>query len=146
MTVVDAGTDADKQVIRNYLDAVGRLAVAEVPWLFHEDGRLVLPYAPDGIPPSIDGRAAISDYYGALPQMITALNFADYRIRATEEPGEYVAQYTSDATLRATGASYRNTYITTVSVRDGLISELAEYFDPIRLVTAMGGTVTPPGA
>lgn len=140
-----SGVDADKKVIRTYLDAVGRLAVDEVAPLFHADGRLVLPYAPEGIPPVLEGRAAIAEFYAALPQMIGSLNFADYTIHATEEPGRYVAQYTSDATMKATGASYRNNYITTVAVRDGLISELAEYFDPIRLVTALGGSVSPPG-
>lgn len=138
--------EADKQIIRTYLDAVGRLAVAEVAPLFHVDGRLVIPYAPEGIPPVLEGRAAIEEFYTALPQMIGALNFADCSILATEEPGRYVAQYTSDATMSQTGASYRNNYITTITVRDGLISELAEYFDPIRLVTALGGSVTPPSA
>ncbi len=133
----------DKQVITSYLEAVAALDVERVAPLFHEDGRVVLPYAPDGIPPVLEGREAIDGFYSALPQMIGALNFDDYRIRATEEPGEYVAEYTSDATMRGTGETYRNTYITTVRVRDGRISELTEYFDPIRLVVAMGGTVKP---
>jgi uncharacterized protein len=135
---------ADKQVIRAYLDAVGALAVAQVAPLFHDDGRVLLPYAPLGIPQEVSGRAAIGDYYEALPQMIGALNFSGYRIQATETPGEYVAEYTSDASMRATGASYRNTYITKVTVTDGRIAELTEFFDPIRLVEAMGGTVVPP--
>jgi ketosteroid isomerase-like protein len=142
MSGVDA--NADKELIRSYLDAVGRLAVDEVGPLFHDEGRLVLPYAPEGIPPALVGRAAIAELYAALPKMIGALNFADYEIRATEEPGHYVARYTSDAKMKATGTSYSNTYITTVSVQDGMISELTEYFDPIRLVTAMGGRVVPP--
>ncbi|WP_158647837.1 nuclear transport factor 2 family protein [Nocardioides houyundeii] len=134
----------DKQVIEAYLDAVGSLRVADVAPLFHEDGRVLLPYAPLGIPQEVAGRPAIGDYYEALPQMIGALNFSDYRIQATETPGEYVAEYTSDASMRATGTSYRNTYITKVTVAEGQIAELTEFFDPIRLVEAMGGTVVPP--
>lgn len=139
-------TATDKSLIETYLDAVGSLEVAKVAPLFHEDGRVLLPYAPLGIPQEVAGRRAIKDYYEALPQMITALNFSDYRIRATEVPGEYVAEYTSDASMRATGASYRNTYITKVTVTDGLIAELTEFFDPVRLVEALGGAlVAPPG-
>jgi len=37
---------------------------------------------------------------------------------------------------------YRNRYISRFTVRDGKITYLAEFFDPIRLVTAMGGGVT----
>lgn len=134
----------DKRVIEAYLDAVGSLRVEEVAPLFHEEGRVLLPYAPLGIPHEVEGRPAIADYYGALPQMIGALNFSDYRVQATETPGEYVAEYTSNAFMRATGASYRNAYITKVTVTDGRIAELTEFFDPIRLVEAMGGTVVPP--
>lgn len=137
-------TESDKQVIRAYLDAVGRLAVDEVAPLFHAHGRVLLPYAPEGIPEVIEGRAAIAEYYQGLPQMIGALNFSDYRIRATEDPGHYVAEYRSDATMKGTGASYRNTYVTTVTVQDGMIEELAEFFDPISLVVALGGTVALP--
>ncbi|GGD06507.1 nuclear transport factor 2 family protein [Nocardioides daphniae] len=139
-------TTDDKQVITAYLDAVGTLAVDDVAPLFHEEGRLVLPYAPAGVPEEVAGRTAIHDYFSALPQMVGALNFSGYRIRATEVPGEYVVRYTSDATMRATGASYRNTYITTVTVTDGKIAELTEFFDPIRLVEALGGKVLPPGS
>ena len=89
-------------------------------------------------------RKAIGDYYTALPEMVGALNFSGYQIRATESPGEYVAEYTSDATMRATGATYRNTYITKVTVTEGKIAELTEFFDPIRLVEAMGGAIVPP--
>lgn len=137
-------TTTDKSLIEAYLDAVGSLEVAKVAPLFHEDGRVLLPYAPLGIPQEVAGRPAIGDYYEALPQMITALNFSDYRIQATESPGEYVAEYTSDASMRATGASYRNTYITKVKVTEGLIAELTEFFDPVRLVEAMGGSLVPP--
>lgn len=135
---------SDKEIIEAYLDAVGSLDVGSVAPLFHEGGRVLLPYAPLGIPQEVAGRPAIKEYYEALPQMITALNFSDYRVRALETAGEYVAEYTSDASMRATGASYSNTYITKVTVTDGLIAELTEFFDPIRLVEAMGGAVVPP--
>lgn len=137
-------TAADEQVIRSYLDAVGALAVADVAPLFHDDGRVLLPYAPLGIPREVAGQAAIGEYYESLPQMIGALNFSGYRIQATQTPGEYVAEYTSHASMRGTGATYRNTYITKVTVTDGKIAELTEFFDPLRLVEAMGGTVVPP--
>jgi ketosteroid isomerase-like protein len=136
--------DADKQVIEAYLDAVGSLRVEEVAPLFREDGRVLLPYAPLGIPQEVAGRSAIKEYYESLPQMIGALNFSGYRVQATETPGEYLAEYTSDASMRATGAAYRNTYITKVTVTDGGIAELTEFFDPIRLVEAMGGAIVPP--
>lgn len=138
-----SSTDRGKDLIRSYLDAVGALAVDDIAPLFHVDGRLDIPYAPDGIPRTIEGRAAIDEFYQALPQMATPLNFSDYRIWALDEDGEYVAEYRSDSSFKATGAAYRNTYVARVTVRDGGIARFAEYFDPIPLVEALGGTVTP---
>ncbi|MFV0457500.1 MAG: nuclear transport factor 2 family protein [Actinomycetales bacterium] len=137
--------DRDKAVIARYLDAVGALAVDDIAPLFSPQGRVVLPYAPAGIPPVIAGREAIDDYYQALPGMAGPMNFAEYRISATETPGEYVARYTSDSVMLATGKRYANTYITTVLLENGEIVELSEYFDPILLVEALGGTVSMTG-
>lgn len=132
---------AGKALITSYLDAVATLDVAAVAPLFTKDGKVVIPYAPEGIPPVIEGRDAIEAYYRALPDMATELNFSDYRIHALDEDGEFVAEYTSDSAMKPTGAIYRNTYITRVTVRDGKIAVLAEFFDPIPPVEALGGRV-----
>lgn len=39
---------------------------------------------------------------------------------------------------------YRNNYVVRATVQDGKIVRFAEYFDPIKLVIAMGGTVSIP--
>ncbi|MFW6773917.1 nuclear transport factor 2 family protein [Nocardioides sp. CPCC 205120] len=136
--------DEGKRLIVAYLDAVGALDVEAIAPLFAQDGRVDLPYAPDGVPRAIEGREGIDAYYRALPQMVAEMNFADYRIWALDQPGEYVAEYVSSSSMKATGAPYANTYITRVSVRDGEITRLAEYFDPVELVRALGGTVEMP--
>lgn len=133
-----------KELICSYLDAVSTLDVDAVAPLFHEDGVVDIPYAPEGIPRTLPGRDAIDDFYQALPNMATAMNFANYKISALETEGEFVAEYTSDATMKDTGAPYRNTYVALVTVRDGKIARFAEYFDPIPLVEALGGRVTTP--
>ncbi|MDI2027755.1 nuclear transport factor 2 family protein [Saccharopolyspora sp. TS4A08] len=135
--------DRGKDLIKAYLDAVGSLSVDDIAPLFHVDGRLDIPYAPEGIPRTLEGRAAIDEFYQALPRMVTPMNFSDYRIWALDEEGEYVAEYRSDSSFKATGAAYRNDYVARVTVRYDGIVRFAEYFDPIPLVQALGGTVTP---
>ncbi|MFF5992689.1 nuclear transport factor 2 family protein [Prauserella flavalba] len=134
-----------KALITSYLDAVGTLDVAAVAPLFHEDGVLDIPYAPSGIPRTLAGRAAIDEFYRALPELVTPMNFAGYRISALEEDGEFVAEYTSDSSMKQTGVPYRNTYVARVTVRDGKIARFAEFFDPIPLVEALGGRVIAAG-
>lgn len=139
-------TDVGRALIVSYLDAVGSLDVAAIPELFHPDGVLDIPYAPEGIPRTLRGRDAIAEFYAGLPEMVTPMNFADYRINALDTDGEYVAEYTSDSSVRATALPYRNDYIARVTVRGDRIARFAEFFDPIPLVVALGGTVAPPGA
>src|SRR5690606_31272557 len=87
-------TDVGRALIVSYLDAVGSLDVAAISELFHPDGVLDIPYAPEGIPRTLRGRDAIAEFYAGLPEMVTPMNFADYRINALDTDGEYVAEYT----------------------------------------------------
>lgn len=138
-----ADTDTGRRLITAYLDAVGSLDVGAIPGLFHEDGVLDIPYAPEGIPTTLQGRAAIAEFYSGLPDLVTPMNFASYRINELDVPGEFVAEYTSNASVRTTGLPYRNAYIARVTVRGDRIARFAEFFDPIPLVVALGGSVVP---
>ncbi|SDC72110.1 Ketosteroid isomerase-related protein [Geodermatophilus telluris] len=132
-----------RDVVVAYLDAVGRLDLPAIEATFAEDVELVLPYAPPGFPKVSHGRTKAMEVY---PEgVMEPMRFADYRIDALEgRPGEFVAEYTSDTTVLPTGRPYRNTYISRFSVRDGRITRLAEFFDPVVLVTALGGEVRMP--
>src|SRR5699024_8585387 len=54
-TTTVSSTEDDKRVVTEYLDAVGSLAVDDIAPLFHDDGRLLLPYAPAGVPQEVAG-------------------------------------------------------------------------------------------
>ena len=135
----------DKAVVEAYLDAVGKLDLPAIAATFADDVELVLPYAPAGFPKVSRGREEAMKVY---PEgVMEPMRFADYRIDALEgRPGEFVAEYTSDSRVIPTGRSYRNTYITRFSMRDGRIVRLAEFFDPLELVVALGGEVSMPTA
>jgi ketosteroid isomerase-like protein len=127
----------ERAVVEAYLDAVGRLDLPAIEATFAEDVELVLPYAPPGFPKISRGRAAAMEVY---PEgLMDPMDFSDHRIDALEgRPGEWVAEYTSNTRVLTTGRPYRNTYISRFSIRDGRITRLAEFFDPIVLVTALG--------
>jgi uncharacterized protein len=127
----------ERAVVEAYLDAVGRLDLPAIEATFADDVELVLPYAPPGFPKVSRGRAAAMEVY---PEgLMDPMRFSDYRIDALEgRPGEWLAEYTSDTRVLTTGRPYRNTYISRFSIRNGRITRLAEFFDPIVLVTALG--------
>lgn len=136
-------TDNGRAVVVAYLDAVGRLDLPAIEATFADDVELVLPYAPPGFPEVSHGRAAAMEVYPA--GLMDPMDFSDHRIDAlADRPGEWVAEYTSNTRVLTTGRPYRNTYISRFSVHDGRITRLAEFFDPIVLVTALGGEVRLP--
>ena len=135
-----------EEVVRAYLDAVGALDLEALADTFADDVVMDLPYAPPGFPRRVEGKADVTAFFAGLPAMITPLRFHDYRFDVlADDPGSVLAQYASDARILTTDRPYRNSYISRFRVRGGAIAWFAEYFDPVTLVEALGGTVTMPG-
>lgn len=145
MTTTEPTADDGRAVVLAYLDAVGRLDMAGIAATFAEDVELVLPYAPPGFPKVSHGRDQAMEVYP--DGLMDPMRFAGYQVDALAgRPGEWVAEYTSDTRVIPTGLPYRNAYISRFSVSGGVITRLAEFFDPVVLVTALGGEVRMPGA
>ena len=133
-------------VVTRYLDAVGALDLDALADTFADDVVMDLPYAPPGFPTRVDGKEGVTGFFAALPEMITPLAFHDYELHLLADDAESVlAHYASDARIRTTDRPYRNSYVSRFRVTDGAIIWFAEYFDPLVLVEALGGTVTMPG-
>lgn len=130
-------------IVRRYIDAINRRDVDTKRALLAEDAVFEMPYAPDGFERRIAGRDSIIAFVETVPSIIDAENLHDVRIESCHsDPGEIVAEYRSDTVIKPTNAEYRNEYIGRFTVRDGHITRFAEYYDPIRLVVALGGSVT----
>lgn len=130
-------------IVRRYIDAINRRDVDTKRALLAEDAVFEMPYAPDGFERRITGRDSIIAFVETVPSIIDAENLHDVRVESYHsDPGEIVAEYRSDTVIKPTNAEYRNEYIGRFTVRDGRITRFAEYYDPIRLVVALGGSVT----
>jgi ketosteroid isomerase-like protein len=117
------------------LEALG--SGEQVAALFAEDGRQVMPFAPEGFPRRLDGRAAIARQYAGLPAAYASMRFPGLAVRDLASPEEFLATYRGDIALRA-GGKYDNTYAGHFVVRGGRIVEFTEYFDPAVLQRAFG--------
>jgi ketosteroid isomerase-like protein len=129
-------------VASRYIDAINRWDFDAMRGLLAEDAVFEMPYAPDGFERRFVGRENIVAFIETVPSFIDAENLHAVRLETYHsDPGEVVAEYRSDMVVKPTGAGYRNEYISRFTVRDGQISRFAEYYDPIRLVIALGGSV-----
>jgi ketosteroid isomerase-like protein len=72
-------------------------------------------------------------------------NLHDLRIdTCAGDPSDVIAEDRSATRMRATNPPYCNEYIGRFRIKHGTITAFAEYLDPTRFVTAVGGAVVPP--
>jgi len=135
----DARRDRNRETVRAFFARLEALDTGDgFAALFTDDARQVMPFAPEGFPRLLDGRAAILAQYGGLPDAYTSMRFPDLVIHDMASPDEFFATYRGDIRQKS-GAKYDNTYVGRFVLRDGRIAEFTEYFDPIVLARAFGG-------
>jgi uncharacterized protein len=133
------------KVVRDYVDAINAWDFDALRALADENIVFELPYAPDGFPGRIEGRDNVLDFQRAVTDLVDAENLSELRLETYHsDPGQIVAEYRSDMVLKPMNTPYRNRYVGRFTVRNGKITYFAEFFDPIRLVVAMGGRVETP--
>jgi ketosteroid isomerase-like protein len=131
-------------IAERYLQAIN-------DWDFDVKRELLAPdvvfemrWAPDGFPRRIDGVAAVMEFLAPLPESIITEGLYDIRVETLHsDPGRVVTFYKSDMKM-VQPVEYKNEYVTCFTIRDGKIVHFLEYFDPIPLVVAFGGSVAPP--
>jgi hypothetical protein len=129
-------------IVSRYLDAINSCDLETQGRLFAEDAVFEMPYAPDGFQRRFVGRDEILAFLATVPTLTDAENLHDVQLETYHsDPGEVIAHFKSDMVMKPTGAEYRNEYIALFTLRDGRITRFAEYFDPIRLLVALGGSV-----
>jgi uncharacterized protein len=137
---------ANMDIALRYLEAING-------WDFDVKRELLDPgvvfemrFAPAGFPRRIAGVDELMEFLAPLPESIITEGLYDIQIETLHsDPGEVIAFYKSDMQM-VQPVDYRNEYVTRLTVRDGKITRFCEYFDPIPLVVAFGGSVTPPAA
>jgi uncharacterized protein len=133
-------------IVGRFIDAINRSDLDTQRELFAEDAVFEMPYAPDGFERRFAGRDEIMAFLETVLELTDAENLHEIRLETCHsDPGEVIAEFKSDMIMKPTGAAYRNEYLARFTIREGKVTRFVEYFDPIRLVIALGGSVKPPG-
>lgn len=110
--------------------------------LFAEQLVFEFPYAPEGFPERLVGRDQLAEHLGRLGQM---LEFDRFKLAAHHDCGEVsVLEFTCTGRGVDTGVAYDQSYISVVTVRDGRIARYKDYWNPLVVLAALGGTASAP--
>jgi uncharacterized protein len=140
-------TDADLRqqtvdIVTRYIDAINAWDFATKRAMLHPDMVFEMPFAPPGFDNRIQGAESYLAFAKQAMAIVGDENLHDLRVETfASDPGEAVCFYKSDMTIQTTGLPYRNDYIGRFTVRDGKITRFAEYFDGVRLLVSLGGSV-----
>lgn len=124
--------EANKAVARAYFERIAAGDAEGTANLFTEDGKLMV-MGKTLLPQMTQGRAAIKEMIGALPQLFpeTGLKVIPDMFTCEEDRVAIVGH--SEA-VHASGKPYNNQYHFLLTIRDGKIAESREYMDTL-LVT-----------
>jgi ketosteroid isomerase-like protein len=124
------------ELVRNFYKLLSEKNIPEWIQLWHDEGKIIVPYPADGFAPLIDGKTAIHTAFNDLFDNFERFDSNITGIYDDPDTNAVCVEYKNDALLK-NGTPYTNDNIAVFIFRDGLISEYHDYFDPRRFQTVV---------
>lgn len=112
--------------------------------LWDENAVFEFPYAPEGSPKRIEGKAAIYNYIKDYPKQIHLSSFTTPTVYRSADSNTVIAEFQCDGHVIKTGLPYRQSYISVIETNDGRIMRYKDYWNPLVVQEAFGGSFLQP--
>lgn len=112
----------------------------EMADLFTEDIVFEFPYAPEGFPRRLDGLTALKGHLARLDPILELREFTLHTAHVSENA--VVFEFSCKGEGIATGLPYDQDYVSVVTLREGRISHYRDYWNPLVVLSALGGAQT----
>jgi fermentation-respiration switch protein FrsA (DUF1100 family)/ketosteroid isomerase-like protein len=129
-------SEENRQAVEQFFTALEKLDIQSFLKVWSDNGRQIMPLAPNGFPKELNGNQSIFNQYKGLPDNFTSMSFPR-KISATSDPNKVIVQYQGIIPLKA-GGEYNNNYVGIFEIKNGKIEKFTEYFDPFILENAFG--------
>lgn len=97
------------------------------------------PFAPEGSPARIEGKAALYEYLKGYPDLIDVEEIPTSTIYTTDDPNVAVVEWSVTGSVVTNGNPYDMAYATFITFRDGLVANYREYWNPQVFLAALSG-------
>jgi ketosteroid isomerase-like protein len=124
------------ELLRRHLSLVGRAATPEELEIYAPDVIVEFPYAPEDHTRRLEGPAAIARFLENIGKFARDIQMGEPTIYETH--GGCIAEYKGNSVFTDTNLPYSQDYVAIVRVADGRIASIREYYDPLRVLRAMG--------
>jgi len=130
-----ASTRSPRDVFEDMLHLILERRFDAYADLFTDDAVFELPFAPPGVPRRIEGREEIRAFLRAGTERVaTAARRWDFRsvvVHETTDPEVIVTEFSVHGEVTATGRPYQFSNLQVMTVRDGEIAALRDYWNPL---------------
>lgn len=113
--------------------------------IYADDMVIDLVYAPKHHTGKLEGKEAVLRFMGNIGVYFRDISIGNPTIYETTDPNMIIAEYPGSSISKETGLPYRQHYVSFVTVRNGKITHIREYYNPIQVLVATG-EMTEPGA
>jgi ketosteroid isomerase-like protein len=127
---------SNADLFRRHLNNFAKPAEAQDLSVYSDSFVAEFPFAPEGHTRKLEGAAAISRFFAAIPTFSTG--FATTEPRIIEAGDQVIAEYEGTSVFNDTNLPYHQQYIAVATFRDGKIDSIREYYDPCRVLRALG--------
>jgi uncharacterized protein len=128
-----AGAPSPREVFKQVLRAIQDVRMDLYTDLFAADATFELPFAPPGVPRRIEGRDAIRAFILAGAERMRAappqFQFRSIRVHETVDPEVIVTEFAVHGV--AAGSPYQFANLQVMTVRNGEIVSLRDYWNPL---------------
>jgi uncharacterized protein len=129
------------QVLKRSLDTFLAKDIKGWAEICDENVIVEFPFAPDLATRKLVGRSAVYDYLKDYPKFIDIKSAPTMSIHSTDDPKLAFAEWSVSGLVLTNGNPYEMSYATFVTVKDGLIVNYREYWNPMAFMAAMSGSM-----
>ena len=123
------------EVVRAHLANIGKVSQSEI---YERDVVFEFPYAPRHHTQQLEGRDAVLRFLNRIGDFFSGYTIKNPIFIETPNPDVIVTEYACKATNNETQVFYEQKYIAIVTVNDGKIAHVREYYNPILTLVAFG--------
>ena len=126
-----------RELLSRHLSFIGVGATAEETALVYSPNVVSeFPYAPPDHTRRLEGPDALIGFLGRIGTFAEDIVIHPPTIYDTATG--LIAEYKGESVFKESGRKYEQDYVAVVTVEDGLITHISEYYDPLRVLRAMG--------
>lgn len=124
------------ELARIHVQNIGKPIEQQALSIYSQEISVSFPFAPEGHTQSLQGAEAVSKFLAAIGEFTTGHALEGIVILADAD--RLTVSYTESSVFKATGRIFRSEIVWTGTVEGELITALAEYYNPLAVLTALG--------